>query len=364
MAAVSLHLSPVPAAPQGPRCVTRRCQSPSVLRRAAQQFSPQFSRRGAASASAAAGLLLGLEPSRAAAGRKKTAVVTGASSGIGYAAAALFLKLGWRVIPSCRSKRTAAETVAALRDEAPDATVELVNTGCELADLDSVVEYSKGVQSLGGPVDALVLNAGVDGAPESERSKLGLEPHFAVNYLGHFLLYKRLLPQIREAGDGRVVTVTSSAAVEATLDLQDLGWKQRTYERAQAYAASKACDVLFSDEIARREAASGIVSGTVDPGPTVSKIVRYSQPERAAQREDMDEREIARQARMLSFNTPDESATGLVWCATASEVASQTGGWWIGPRVPVPDVQLAWRNESVAKELWQRSEDLVKPYLA
>jgi len=369
---VSLSCSPLecagrprPSLPQ--HALPRRLERLSVK---SGVRSPALSRRSLA----VLGTVLGKPlPSAAreaaAAARRRTAIVTGASSGIGLAVAKALVALGWRVVPCCRSKRKLAATLEVLdsTDSPTKPSAEAVLSVCDLANLQAVSAFAADVKAQGMPIDALLLVAGIDGAPDSERTAQGIEPHFAVNHLGHFALCQGLLEPLRSAGSARVVSVTSSAAVDAELELDDLNWQRRSYVRKAAYASSKACNVLFTDELARREAAvqSGITANAVDPGPTVTQIVRYAMPARAAQRRTMTPEQLTRQARVLNFNTPEQGASGPLWLAASDAAIGQTGKWWIGPGLELPpSVQLSWRNSAVAKDLWNKSEDLVRNCLA
>jgi len=155
---------------------------------------------GALGGGALGGGALGL-PAAAAAPPRKTFVVTGASSGIGFAAASELVARGHRVVVACRTRASAAETAAKLGAEVPA-------RGCELADLTSVAAFADDVAATVDRVDGLLCIAGVDGAPRAGAE----EPHFASNYLGHALLARTLLPKLR-ASRGRFVTVASCVQI-------------------------------------------------------------------------------------------------------------------------------------------------------
>ena len=284
----------------------------------------------------------------------KRALVTGANSGIGLAVALELANQGWQVVPLCRTEAKLREAKQDMEDLVPETAIESAPP-CELSDLRSVAACAKGLR---GSFDALIFNAGIDGAP-LQRTPQGQELHFQVNHLGHFCLWKCL--QDRLKSDFRVVSVTSSAALDAQVDLKDLAWERRSYGRHEAYADSKACNVLFTDELARLGGGS---VNSIDPGPTATQIVRYALPERALQRKEMAPLQLKKQARLFGLKTPQEAAEGITWLADADEVRQLPDGqWWSGVKKLFPSQDLKWRTEETAKQLWEVSEELVRPFV-
>ncbi|CAE8624389.1 unnamed protein product [Polarella glacialis] len=86
-------------------------------------------------------------------------------------------------------------------------------------------------------------------------------------------------------------------------------------------------------------------------------------PARADQRRGMTPKQIERQARMLRMKTPPQAAEGLVWLADSAEAGQASGNWFTGPETLFPAVEMPWRTEAAAKELWERSEALVRPFI-
>ncbi|MGB3442214.1 MAG: oxidoreductase [Actinophytocola sp.] len=172
----------------------------------------------------------------------RTVIVTGANSGIGQAAAAAFATAGARVILACRNVDKGNAAAATMAD-----TVEV--RALDLANLTSVREFAKSVDE---PVDVLVNNAGVMAIPY-RRTADGFEMQIGTNHLGHFALTGLLLDRIRD----RVVTVASTAHWMGRIDLTDLNWERRRYQRWPAYGQAKLANLLFTYELARRLAAAG-----------------------------------------------------------------------------------------------------------
>jgi NAD(P)-dependent dehydrogenase (short-subunit alcohol dehydrogenase family) len=167
----------------------------------------------------------------------RTAVVTGANSGIGRVAARELARAGARVVLAVRD---VAKGEAAASEMA--GTVEVRRL--DLADLASVRAFADGWE---GALDLLINNAGLMAVPEG-RTKDGFETQIGTNHLGHFALTNLLLPHVTD----RVVTVASGAHRMGRIDLDDLNWERRGYNAWRAYGQSKLANLLFTLELERR----------------------------------------------------------------------------------------------------------------
>ena len=292
-----------------------------------------------------------LESGAAAAAEQKTYLVTGASSGIGFAAASELARRGHRVALAGRTVESAAATAARL----PDAALwTLQKAGCALDDLGAVAAFADEVSKL-GRLDGALLIAGVDGAP---RAADGADPHFRINYLSHALLARRMLPQLRKSR-GRVVTVASEALLDSDLSLGKLDETLVTQRGAAphvAYANSKACCVLLADALKAREPALAVAACAL-PGRCATQIVRYELPQRAAQRRTMTDDQVARQAKQLGLRTAAQGAALPVWLADASE-ARTADTLWLDPGVPAR-LAVPWRSPEAASKLWDVTSGLL-----
>jgi NAD(P)-dependent dehydrogenase (short-subunit alcohol dehydrogenase family) len=172
----------------------------------------------------------------------RTAVVTGANSGIGLVTARELAGAGARVIMACRdvSKGTAA---------AATVTGDVEVRALDLTDLASIHEFA---DSITDDVHLLINNAGVMATP-LRRTEDGFELQFGTNHLGHFALTGLLLPRVRD----RVVTVSSTVHRIGRINLDDLNWERRRYFRWPAYTQSKLANLLFTFELTRRLTAAG-----------------------------------------------------------------------------------------------------------
>ena len=172
----------------------------------------------------------------------RTAVVTGANSGIGRSAAQALARAGAHVVLAVRDTARGEAAAAGM----PGA---VETRALDLADLASVRAFAG---DWDGELDLLVNNAGIMAVPEG-RTKDGFELQFGTNHLGHFALTNLLLPHVT----GRVVTVASSAHRMGSIALDDLNWERRPYNAWRAYGQSKLSNLLFTLELERRLIAAG-----------------------------------------------------------------------------------------------------------
>ena len=172
----------------------------------------------------------------------RTAVVTGANSGLGLETARALAAAGARVVLAVRDPARGERAAAGL-------TGDVEVRQLDLADLSSVRAFAA---AWTGPLDVLVDNAGIMHVPAG-RTADGFELQFGTNHLGHFALTCLLLPHVTD----RVVTVSSFLHRRGRIDLDDLNWERRRYSPEGAYAQSKLANLLFTLELQRRLTAAG-----------------------------------------------------------------------------------------------------------
>ncbi len=189
----------------------------------------------------------------------RTAVVTGATSGLGRETAKALAAKGARVVLAVRD----VDRGAAVAAELPG-TVEVRRL--DLTDLESVRDFARGWD---GPLDVLVNNAGVMMVPAGVTVD-GFETQFGTNHLGHFALTNLLLPHVTD----RVVTVASTAHRAGRIVLEDLNWQRRPYSPERAYGQSKLANLLFTLELQRRltEAGSRVRAMAAHPGWAATEL--------------------------------------------------------------------------------------------
>lgn len=193
----------------------------------------------------------------------RTVVVTGANSGLGLVTARELARVGAHVVLAVRD--TARGEAAAATIDGDTEVREL-----DLADQASIHRFAEGWS---GQLDVLVNNAGIM-VPPKGTTKDGFETQFGTNHLGHFALTNLLLPHITD----RVVTVASSAHHQGKIDLDDLNWETRSYERWAAYSQSKLANLLFMSELQRRLEAAGstVRSLSAHPGYAATNLQSHA----------------------------------------------------------------------------------------
>lgn len=204
----------------------------------------------------------------------RTAVVTGANTGIGFETARMLAEKGAHVVLACRSADKGADAVRRLEATNPSGSVALELL--DLSDLDHVADFAKRVTERLDRLDLLILNAGVM-VPPASTTKQGFELQFGVNHLGHFALTGHLLPLVQSTEGARVVVVSSTAAVRGRMHFDDLQF-EGGYRAWPAYGQSKLANQLFLRELQRRlqDAGSDVLVTGAHPGWTQTDLQRTS----------------------------------------------------------------------------------------
>jgi retinol dehydrogenase 12 len=267
----------------------------------------------------------------------RTFLVTGGNTGIGRATALGLAGRGGRVYIACRSAARGAEAAASIRASTGNSSVWVL--GLDLADLDSVRSCAAEFLARGEPLHVLVNNAGLGGTRGVTRQ--GFEITFGVNHLGHFLLTVCLLGRLTSSAPARVVNVSSDSHYSAAgIDFGALRRPARNITGMHEYAVSKLCNVLFTQELARRTAGTGVTAYALHPGVVASDIWR---------RVPWPVRPLVTR-RMLSVT---EGAQTSLYCATSPDVTEDSGKFYseCAERAPSPVASV-----ELGRELWERSE--------
>lgn len=203
----------------------------------------------------------------------KTAVVTGANTGLGYETALGLASKDCKVIMACRNKDKAEKAMADIRKEVPNADLEFIKL--DLNSLKSVREFAKAYAEKHDKLDLLINNAGLM-IPPLMRTEEGFESQFGVNHLGHFLLTNLLFPVIKKTENARIVSLSSIAHKSGRIHFDDPNW-EKSYARTDAYNQSKVACLMFAYELQRKlnDAGSNVISVAAHPGVSDTELGRY-----------------------------------------------------------------------------------------
>jgi NAD(P)-dependent dehydrogenase (short-subunit alcohol dehydrogenase family) len=269
----------------------------------------------------------------------KVCVITGATSGIGRVAAERLAGMGARLVLVARDRARGEATLARLRAIAPAAAHR-----AHLADLSRIAEMKRVAAEIAAAeprIDLLVNNAGaLFGARRLTED--GLERSFAVNHLAYVVLAHGLREALRAAAPARVVNTASTMHRLAWLDLDDLQYA-RFYNGVFAYARSKLCNVLFTRELARRWAGSGVTVNCFHPGFTRTRFGNQS---------GLFWAPLVFAAKAFAI-PPAWGARTLIHLATSPEVADVTGGYFVRCRLARPSRSA--EDDDMARRLWDES---------
>jgi NAD(P)-dependent dehydrogenase (short-subunit alcohol dehydrogenase family) len=259
-------------------------------------------------------------------------VITGASSGIGRAAAIELAIQGATVVPVGRDgKRTA--TIA-----------KRVGAEPVVADFSSLAEVRRVAEELldrHERIDVLVNNAGLVAGRRTVTHD-GLELTMAVNHFAPFLLTNLLLERLAASAPARVVTTASDAHRGGLLDIDDLDGERR-WSAWSAYGNSKLANILFTRALARRLEGSGVVANCLHPGVIRSGLARGAPlPIR-----------IGWRTASVFFGSPRKGARTLVYLASAPEAGEVSGGYFVDSRPATPSLQA--QDDDLAEQLWDAS---------
>jgi NAD(P)-dependent dehydrogenase (short-subunit alcohol dehydrogenase family) len=283
----------------------------------------------------------------------RSAVVTGATGGLGYETALALAKAGAEVILTGRDRGKGMSAVAKINREAPGASITFETL--DLASLASIADFAQRMGSRDA-LDILINNAGVMALPRRQITADGFEMQFGTNYLGHFALTARLLPLLRRSAAPRVVNVSSLAHRTALIDFDDLQGA-RAYLPWKAYGQSKLAMLMFALELQRRSDAAGwnLTSTAAHPGFARTGLFASGPGGLLSLATDF--------AAPLFGHSAAEGARPILFAATSD--GAKPGGYY-GPGgigelrgAPAPALIMPQaRNAATAARLWELSEKL------
>jgi NAD(P)-dependent dehydrogenase (short-subunit alcohol dehydrogenase family) len=283
----------------------------------------------------------------------RTAIVTGANSGLGLITARELARAGARVVLACRNTEKGESAVSDCEAAALGAEVELEQL--DLANLDSVRGFAERFRAGHDGLDLLINNAGVMATPR-RRTADGFELQFGTNHLGHFALTALLIGAMEGREDARVVTLSSGAHRIGRIAFDNLGGDRR-YFRWRAYGQSKLANLLFALELDRRLRAAGstVRSLSAHPGYAATNLQFAGPPGVDAAIMKMSNRVIAQSDEMGALPTlyaaTEPGLEGGTFCGPDGFLEQRGHPKRVAP-------SSAARDEEVARRLWEVSEEM------
>ncbi len=274
----------------------------------------------------------------------KTVLVTGANTGIGLETAAGLAAQGAYVVITARDPAKGKAAVDEIRRRHPDADVDVMQL--DLSRLDDVRTFAKDFADRYPKLDVLINNAGLV-LDKRTLTEDGFETTFQVNHLGPFLLTNLLLDTLRAAAPSRIVNVASTAHRGAKLDFDDLQ-SENGFRSMRVYGTSKLCNILFTRELARRLAGTGVTANSLHPGTVRTGFGKDGDVSGLLA--------IGLKFGGLFFKSPAQRARTSIHVASAPELENVTGEYFVNRRTAKPS--SAARDDEAAKRLWEISEQL------
>lgn len=274
----------------------------------------------------------------------KTVVISGATSGIGQVAAEKLAAMGARMVLVARDKARGEAALARLRQAGPGAAHSIHYA--DLSRLNEMKRVAAEIAAAEPRIDVLINNAGALFASR-QITEDGLELTFALNHMSYFVLTHGLRERLRASAPARVINTASDAHKGEKLDFGDLQ-SAAGYRGLHVYGRSKLCNILYTSELARRWAGSGVTANSLHPGFVDTRFGDES-------------------GGLLSFGvrmaktfaiSPEKGAETIVYLASASDqqVADASGLYFYKCRPATPTREA--RDEDAARKLWQETERL------
>ena len=290
----------------------------------------------------------------------KTAVITGASGGLGAESARVLASRGAKVVIGARDVAKAEKVAAEIRTATGRSDAAEV-AALELGSRSSIRTFAESVLISHPKIHILINNAGVMACP-LQCIEHGYEMQLGTNHLGHFLLAGLLAPALRRAAPARVVCVSSSGHRFSTVHFDDPHYEKRPYDKWEAYGQSKTANIWHALELDRRMAPHGVHAVAIHPGAIMTELGRHLQPE--------DIKTLQARASGgggIRWKQVPQGAATQVWAATAPELEGRGALYLEDSHVAGPSTDLnaqrgyapwAFDREGAAR-LWPLSEQMV-----
>jgi len=274
----------------------------------------------------------------------KTAVVTGANSGIGKITALELAKRNYRVVMVCRNQEKAAAAKQEIAEETGNEYVQIEI--CDLSLMSNIRRSAKQIRETNTSIDLLVNNAGL--LPQSERQTTseGFEMTFAVNHLAYFLLTRELLPALKSAESGRVVNVASEAHKSGTFDSENLQL-ENGYSTVKAYGNSKLFNIMFTRQLHKELDGTNLSTFSLHPGVVNTNFAADS---------DSFFAKLFNLGRFFMLS-PEKGASTSVYLCTEPGIEHLSGHYFIKSK-PAKPSGIAM-DDAACRQLWEKSKKLI-----
>lgn len=274
---------------------------------------------------------------------KRTCVITGATSGIGYAIAKGLASLGFEAILLGRDPHKGSQALESVRAVTGNSSLTYYNV--DLCSQKQIRKTAAEIRRHHPRIDVLINNAGV-WTSRCELTDEKIEKQFAVNHLAYFLLTHLLYPNIARSADGRIINIGSDSHRYGRIHFEDLNL-ERTYHGLKAYGQSKLANLLFTYELHRLKQEDHVSVYCVQPGLVKTDIgIKHTNPFHS----------FMWRLRRAGGMTPEEAAKTAIYLATAREAAGHSGLYWDRSK-PKPSSARSYDRET-ASRLWKVSEAL------
>ncbi|OLY79858.1 Retinol dehydrogenase 14 [Smittium mucronatum] len=275
---------------------------------------------------------------------EKFAIVTGANSGVGFETSKALALAGFRVIMACRSRESTEEAISKLELETGLKTFEFIQL--DLSSFKSIDVFVDQYKKSHNKLHLLVNNAGIAFCPYT-KTKDGIEMQFGTNHLGHFKLTNDLLDLIKASERARIVVVSSLANYHGTFD-KSLILEESKYNKANNYGISKLCNIMFSNELSKRLAGTGVTVNSLHPGAVNTNMVK-NYPGSLVN--------ILSLLKLLILIDPIAGSLTSIKVALDPELEGVTGKFFMHEEEATQLSEAL--DEKKCKELWDFSEELI-----
>jgi NAD(P)-dependent dehydrogenase (short-subunit alcohol dehydrogenase family) len=274
----------------------------------------------------------------------KVVVITGATSGIGQVAAEELAGMGARIVQVARDRERGEAALSRLKSRGPG-----ISHSIHYADLSRIAEMKRAAAEISQAeprIDVLINNAG---ALFSSRrvTEDGLEQTFALNHISYFVMTEGLCSRLTASGPARIINTSSHAHKSGKVNFEDLQ-SAKSYRGFKVYGTSKLCNILFTRELARRLAGTGITANCLHPGFVATRFGDQSGGLLSA---------------FIGFGkffaiSPQKGAQTIVYLASSPDVADVTGKYFYKCRQATPNKEA--QDDAKSARLWEETAKLAR----